>query len=89
MEKDFASAARPNAEKLEEALTALEKILDDALSANIPQAELAVARAETQAQLEPYRNRMEQPTYEQTFGNLLLKRLRDQYGVPRLSLFYL
>lgn len=89
MEKDFARAARPSAEKLEEALTALERMLDDALGANIPQAELAAARSETEAQLEPYRNRMEQPTYEQTFGNLLLKRLRDQYGVPRLSLFYL
>ena len=89
MEKDFARAARPSAEKLEEALTVLEKMLDDALSANIPRAELAVARSETEAQLEPYRNRMEQPTYEQTFSNLLLKRLRDQYNVPRLSLFYL
>ena len=89
MEKDFQRAARPNAEKLEEALTSLEKMLDEALSAGIPQAELAAARAETEAQLEPYRNRMEQPTYEQTFGNLLLKRLRDEYGVPRLSLFYL
>jgi hypothetical protein len=89
MEKDFQKAARPNAEKLEEALTSLEKMLDDALSAGIPQAEMAAARAETEAQLEPYRKRMEQPTYEQTFGNLLLKRLRDEYGVPRLSLFYL
>lgn len=89
LEKDFARAARPSAEKLEETLTTLEKMLDDALSANIPQAELAAARSETEAQLEPYRKRMEQPTYEQTFGNLLLKRLRDQYNVPRLSLFYL
>nr|MBA3767946.1 hypothetical protein [Acidobacteriota bacterium] len=68
MEKDFARAAPPSAEKLEEALTTLEKMLDDALSANIPQKELATARSETEAQLEPYRNRMEQPTYEQTFG---------------------
>jgi hypothetical protein len=89
MEKDFQMAARPSAEKLEETLTSLEKMLDDALSASIPQSEVALARAETEAQLEPYRNRMEQSTYEQTFGNLLLKRLRDAYGVPRLSLFYL
>lgn len=89
LEKDFARAARPDAEQLEEALTRLEKMLDDALNANTPEAELMAARTQTEAQLHAYRDRMEQSTYEQTLGNLLLKRLRDQYGVPRLSLFYL
>lgn len=89
LEKDFARAARPRADKLEESLTSLEKMLDEALVASISSAEMAEARRETEAQLQPYRNRMEQPTYEQTFGNLLLKRLRDQYHIPRLSLFYL
>lgn len=89
LEKDFARAARPRADKLEESLTSLEKMLDEALIASISSAEMAEARRETEAQLQPYRNRMEQPTYEQTFGNLLLKRLRDQYHIPRLSLFYL
>jgi hypothetical protein len=89
LENDFARAARPDAEQLEDALTRLEKMLDEALSAGMPEAELATARAETEAQLHAYRNRMEKSTYEQTLGNLLLKRLRDQYNVPRLSLFYL
>ncbi|HEV2912302.1 MAG TPA: hypothetical protein VGX92_03200 [Pyrinomonadaceae bacterium] len=89
LEKDFAGAARPRAEKLEEALTSLEKMLDEALGRSTPTASMATARAETQAQLEPYRNRMEAATYEQTLDNLLRKRLRDQRGVPRLSLFYL
>ena len=40
-------------------------------------------------QLRPYRSHMDQAVYEQTFENLLLKRLREQFGVPRLSLFYL
>jgi signal transduction histidine kinase len=89
LEKDFARAARPDAEQLEDALTRLEKMLDDALNASTPEAELSAARAETEAQLHAYRDRMEKSTYEQTLSNLLLKRLRDQYGVPRLSLFYL
>lgn len=89
LEKDFAKAARPRAEKLEESLTSLEKMLDEALGVSISPAEMAAARKETEEQLQPYRNRMEQATYEQTFGNLLLKRLRDQYDIPRLSLFYL
>jgi hypothetical protein len=89
LEKDFARARRPNAERLEDSLTQLEGLLDEALRASRPPAELASMRAETETRLQPYRNRMERETYEQTLDNLLLKRLRDQYGVPRLSLFYL
>jgi len=40
-------------------------------------------------QLNPYRKQMEAEVYQQTFDNLLLKRLREQFGLPRLSLFYL
>lgn len=89
LEKDFAGARRPDAEKLESDLTSLEKNLDDALVENTSAAELDKARAETEEQLSPYKSRMERATYEQTFANLLLKRLRERHGLPRLSLFYL
>lgn len=89
LEKDFARAARPDAEKLEGSLTSLEKILDQALRAKQTLEELTAARLATEAQLQSYRARMEQKTFEQTFDNLLLKRLREQSGLPRLSLFYL
>jgi predicted secreted Zn-dependent protease len=89
LEKDFARAARPNAQKLEDSLTSLEKMLDEALRAHISSEKLAAVRRETEDQLQPYRGRMERDTYEQTFDNLLMKRLREQRGIPRLSLFYL
>ena len=89
LEKDFARARRPNAESLEVSLSQLEGILDEALRLSVAPAELASMRAETETQLQPYRNRMERETYEQTLDNLVLKRLRDRYGMPRLSLFYL
>jgi hypothetical protein len=89
LETDFTRAARPDAERLEESLTHLEGLLQEALRASTTTDKLAALRAETEVQLQPYRNRMERATYEQTLDNLLLKRLRDQYGVPRLSLFYL
>jgi hypothetical protein len=89
LEKDFSQASSPKAERLEQSLTALEKMLDEALVASLSPKELSAARAETQAQLEPYRTRMEAATYQQTFDNLLLKRLREQRHIPRLSLFYL
>jgi hypothetical protein len=89
LEDDFTRAARPDAEKLEESLTHLENLLDEALRASLSPDKLAALRAETETQLKPYRSRMERPTYEQTLDNLLLKRMRDHFGVPRLSLFYL
>jgi hypothetical protein len=50
--------------------------------------ELEAQKDAVKDQLKPYRNQMETAIYNQTFNNLLLKRLREQFGVPRLSLFY-
>ncbi len=89
LKEDFSRAARADAEKLEESLTSLEKLLDAALEANLPARELVKVRAEAAEQLQPYRGRMEQSVYEQTLNNLVFKRLREAHGLPRLSLFYL
>ncbi len=89
LEKDFADAARPNAEQLESSLTDLENLLDRALSARLQPAQLAQRRARAEEQLLSYRSRMERATYEQTLDNLLAKLLREECRIPRLSLFYL
>jgi ElaB/YqjD/DUF883 family membrane-anchored ribosome-binding protein len=89
LDKDFAQAARPDAEQLEAALTDLEQLLDRALRASLSNAELASRRERAEEQLRPYRQRMERVTYEQTLDNLLAKLLREERGIPRLSLFYL
>jgi hypothetical protein len=89
LEKDFAAAARPDAEQLEGALNDLENLLDRAVRASLPPAQLEARRAEAAAQLEPYRKRMERAAYEQTLDSLLAKLLRETCGLPRLSLFYL
>jgi hypothetical protein len=87
--KDFAGAPRPDAERLEDSLTRLEKMLDEALLASTRSRELARARNAAEEQLQPYRSRMERAVFEQTLDNLLLKHLREAHGLPRLSLFYL
>ncbi len=89
LEKDFAGAVRPNAERLEESLSHLEKMIDTALMARMPSDDLERARAEVEKQLASYRKRMDAATYKQTVDNLLLKTLRERNGTPRLSLFYL
>jgi hypothetical protein len=89
LESDFAESNRPDAQKLEDSLTGIERMLSDVLrSTSLPE-EVEAIRGEIKKQLRPYRSHMDAAVYEQTFENLLLKRLREQVGVPRLSLFFL
>ena len=89
LESDFAELPRPDAQTLEESLTGIERMLSDVLRSTAALDELEAIRSEIKKQLRPYRSHMDPAVYEQTFENLLLKRLREQFGVPRLSLFYL
>jgi hypothetical protein len=89
LEKDFATSARPDAELLEGALCDLEAMLDRAVRESVEPERIASRRREAEDQLKPYRARMEREVYEQTRENLVAKALREECGVPRLSLFYL
>ena len=89
LERDFVAAARPDAERLEAALSDLEAMLDRAVRASVAPERSGARRAEAEAQLQPYRARMTQEVYAQTLDHLLAKHLREDAGVPRLSLFYL
>jgi hypothetical protein len=74
--------------RLEDSLTGLERMLNDAMLKVITPADLDALKTGVKDQLKPYRGQMETSVYNQTFDNLLLKRLREQFAVPRLSLFY-
>ena len=74
--------------KLEDSLTGLERMLDDAMLKVISSSELDALKSGVKDQLRPYRSQMETVIYNQTFDNLLMKRLREQFTMPRLSLFY-
>jgi hypothetical protein len=86
---DFSESLAPDTRRLEDSLSGLERMLSDALKAIISQEQLESFRAEILEQLRPYRAHMNKAVYQQTLDNLLLKRLREQFAVPRLSLFYL
>ena len=88
IEADFASGATPDTRKLEDSLTGLERMLNDSMLAVVNATALAELKTAVKDQLKPYRSQMEPAVYNQTFNNLLLKRLREQFDVPRLSLFY-
>jgi hypothetical protein len=86
---DFGEATLPDAQKLELSLSGIERMLTDALRVAAPSQQVEEIRKEVKKQLRPYRSQMDPVIYEQTLDNLLLKRLREEFGVPRLSLFYL
>jgi len=86
---DYASAAQPDARKLEDSLTGIERLLDDAIRVAVGDVELEAANAEIELQMKPYRRHMDKAAFEQTRGSLLRKRLREHFDVPRLSLFFL
>lgn len=89
IKEDYASAAQPDARKLEDSLTGIERLLDDAIRLTVAESELESAHAEIDAQVKPYKRHMDKAAFEQTRDNLLRKRLREHFGVPRLSLFFL
>ena len=88
LEDDLSATGVLDARRIEDSLTAVERMLNDALLSTA-HAKVEAFTKEIKGELKPYRAQMEAPVYEQTLNNLLLKRLREQFGVPRLSLFYL
>jgi hypothetical protein len=51
--------------------------------------ETAPLQAATEKNLAGYRNKMDAEVYRRTFDLMILKTLREQAEIPRLSLFYL
>jgi predicted ribosome quality control (RQC) complex YloA/Tae2 family protein len=79
----------PDLETVDRSLLDIEKFLDEALLARINKDELKRAGKEVAGQLREYKSGMEKEAYEQTYRLMLLKKLREDAGVPRMGLFYL
>jgi hypothetical protein len=88
IQNDFSESGVLDTRRLEDSLTGLERMLNEAMLAVVSATELDALKSGVKDQLKPYRSQMEAAVYKQTFDNLLLKRLREQFAVPRLSLFY-
>jgi hypothetical protein len=88
IQNDFTSGSTLDTRKLEDSLTALERMLNDSMLSVVNAEALAGLKATVKDQLKPYRAHMEAAVYNQTFDNLLLKSVREQFALPRLSLFY-
>jgi hypothetical protein len=89
LEREFEQSTNADAQKLEVSLTGVERMLSDSILSVAPVDQLEAVTKQVEQQLRPYRKHMEASAYQQTFDNLLMKALREQFAVPRLSLFYL
>jgi len=76
-------------EDLERKLTVFEEKLQALLLAAVPDDQVASVRAQADRELAPYRRKMPAPQVAQLEKQYLYKRLMENCGVPRLSLFYL
>ena len=76
-------------ETIDKTLGDIEKLLDRAMLTNWDKADLKVLEKEIVGQLRGHKADMEADTYKKTFELMLLKRLREEAGIPRLGLFYL
>ncbi len=76
-------------ESVDKSLGDIEKLLDQALQSKWDKTHLKGLEKEIADQLKAYKASMEPASYKQTFELMLLKRLREEAGVPRLGLFYL
>jgi len=76
-------------ETADRSLSDIENFLEDALLTKLDQSRLKEVEKDVASQLKPYKSQMDAEAYKQTSRVMVLKRLRDEEGIPRLSLFYL
>jgi len=76
-------------EVLEQRLTVLEEKLFAGLLTSTPDDEVVRIRVEADRELAPYRRKMSGAQIDQLLKQYLHKRLLENYGLPRLSLFYM
>lgn len=86
---ELCSNLTESAEQTEMALTDIENFLDSALLSELDKAHLKQIEKEIAGQLRQYRSELDKGSIDHTLRLMMLKRLREDNGIPRLSLFYL
>lgn len=76
-------------ETIDGSLGDIEKLLDRAMLTNWDREHLKGVEKEIAGQLRAYKADMDADSYKNTFDLMVLKRLREDAGIPRLGLYYL
>lgn len=86
---EIADNVNDNLEQLDLSLKDVESLLDEALLLKSDRGKFEIVKKETDKELRPYKGTMNAESYKCTHRLMLLKRLREEENIPRLSLFYL
>jgi hypothetical protein len=78
-----------DAEQIDLSLKDVETLLDEALLSAGDRNIYKMVEKEVAGQLRPYKSTMDPEAYKATHRLMMLKRLREEENIPRLSLFYL
>ena len=87
--EELAANLTDNFETVDATLGDIEKLLERAMLSNWDKAHLKILNKEISRQLREYKADMDADAYKNTFDLMLIKRLREEAGIPRLGLFYL
>lgn len=87
--RELSEVLTDDLETVDGTLGDIEKMLDRGMIANWNRAHLKILEKDVNGQLRAYRSEMDAESYKNTFDLMLLKRLREEAGVPRLGLYYL
>lgn len=87
--EELAANLTEDFEVVDNTLGDIEKLLDRSILANWEPSLLKSLEKEIGKQLREYKADIDADAYKNTFDLMLLKRLREEAGIPRLGLFYL
>ena len=87
--EELAAVETTDFETIDQTLGDIERLLERAMLANWDAEHLKAIKKEIAGQLRAYRTEMDADSYKNTFDLMLMKRLREEAGIPRLGLFYL
>ena len=86
---EIADNITDNLEQVDLSLKDVESLLNEALLSKSDRGRFEIVKKETDKELRPYKTTMNAESYKSTHRLMLLKRLREEENIPRLSLFYL
>ncbi len=87
--EELAADLTADFETVDKTLGDIEKLIDRAMLSNWEPTYLKALKKEVTGHLRGYKADMDPESYKNTFDLMLLKRLREEAGIPRLGLFYL
>jgi len=85
----FRNDPSPNLQRVEHQLTTIEKEIEQALLLLVSEDQMNHLKEDAMRDLKTFEQKLELPVYQEMVNRAVIKTLRKQYGIPRLSLFYL